>query len=60
VRRRVDVEADDVAQLGGKVRVIREFELAHAVRLAFDPGCMMTSRIETVLKPGMRDGVSPS
>jgi hypothetical protein len=33
VRRRVDVEADDVAQLGGKVRVIRELELAHAVRL---------------------------
>jgi hypothetical protein len=26
----------------------------------FDPGCMMTSRIETVLKPGMRHGVSPS
>src|SRR6266436_1166554 len=26
----------------------------------FDPGCMMTSRIETVLKPGMMDGVSPS
>ena len=26
----------------------------------FDPGCIMTSRIETVLKPGMRDGVSPS
>jgi hypothetical protein len=26
----------------------------------FDPGCMMTSSIETVLKPGMRDGVSPS
>src|SRR5882672_1484584 len=22
----------------------------------FDPGCMMTSRIETVLKPGMTDG----
>jgi hypothetical protein len=28
--------------------------------IVFDPGCMMTSRIETVLKPGMRDGVSPS
>src|SRR6266446_5402050 len=26
----------------------------------FDPGCMMTSRIDTVLKPGMMDGVSPS
>ena len=26
----------------------------------FDPGCIMTSRIETVLKPGMMDGVSPS
>jgi hypothetical protein len=28
--------------------------------IVFDPGCMMTSRIETVLKPGMSDGVSPS
>lgn len=26
----------------------------------FDPGCMMMSRIETILKPRMRDGVSPS
>ena len=25
----------------------------------FDPGCIMTSRIETVLKPGMMDAVSP-
>ncbi len=25
----------------------------------FDPGCMMMSRIETVLKPGIRDGLSP-
>src|SRR5579863_8511804 len=33
VRRRVDVEADNVAQLGGEVRVVRELELAHAVRL---------------------------
>jgi hypothetical protein len=22
----------------------------------FDPGCMMMSRMETVLKPGIRDG----
>src|SRR6266566_9948428 len=28
--------------------------------IVFDAGCMMTSRIETVLKPGMMDGVSPS
>jgi hypothetical protein len=28
--------------------------------MAFDAGCMMTSRIETVLKRGMMDGVSPS
>jgi hypothetical protein len=25
----------------------------------FDPGCMMMSRIETVLNPGIRDGLSP-
>src|SRR6516164_5642618 len=28
--------------------------------MVFDPGCIMTSRIETVLKPGIMDGVSPS
>jgi hypothetical protein len=28
--------------------------------MVFDPGCMMRSRIETVLKPGTMDGVSPS
>src|SRR5712691_4430068 len=27
--------------------------------ILFDPGCTMMSRIETVLKPGMRDGLSP-
>src|SRR5258708_6181996 len=32
----------------------------HRGAAVFDPGCMITSRIETVLKPGMRDGVSPS
>src|SRR6516164_2865442 len=25
----------------------------------FDPGCMMMSRIETVLNPGIKDGLSP-
>src|SRR6516162_10491939 len=25
----------------------------------FDPGCMMMSRIETVLNPGINDGLSP-
>jgi len=25
----------------------------------FDPGCMMMSRIETVLNPGIMDGLSP-
>jgi hypothetical protein len=33
VRRRIDIEADDVVQLGGKVRVVRQFELARPVRL---------------------------
>jgi hypothetical protein len=33
VCRRVDVRADDIAKLGGEVRVVRELELAHAVRL---------------------------
>ena len=28
--------------------------------MVFDPGCIMISRIETILKPGMMDGVSPS
>src|SRR5256884_9517653 len=27
--------------------------------IVFDPGCMMMSRIETVVKPGMMDGLSP-
>src|SRR5437016_1689406 len=27
--------------------------------IVFDPGGMMMSRIETVLKPGMMDGLSP-
>jgi hypothetical protein len=33
VRRGIDIEADYVAQLGGEMRVVRELELAHAVRL---------------------------
>lgn len=32
----------------------------HGGPMVFDPGCIMMSRIETVLKPGIRDGVSPS
>src|SRR5207253_5581551 len=28
--------------------------------IVFDPGCIMRSRIETVLKPGLMDGVSLS
>ena len=32
----------------------------HRGASVFDPGCIMTSRIETVLKPGMMDAVSPS
>src|SRR5262249_33830928 len=28
--------------------------------MVFDPGCMMMSRIETVLKPEISDGASPS
>ena len=33
VRRRIDIEADDVAQLGDKLAIARQLELAHAVRL---------------------------
>ena len=33
VRRRIDIEPDDVAQLGDEVRIVGELELAHAVRL---------------------------
>ena len=31
----------------------------HRGASVFDPGCIMTSRIETGLKPGMMDAVSP-
>ena len=33
MRRRIDVEADDVAQLGDELGVVRQLELAHPVRL---------------------------
>jgi hypothetical protein len=33
VRRRVDIKPDDVAQLGGEVRVGGQFELPHPMRL---------------------------
>ena len=33
MRRRIDVEADDVLQLGGELRIVGELELAHPVRL---------------------------
>ena len=33
VRRRVDVETDDIAQLGREVRVVGQLELAQSVRL---------------------------
>src|SRR6478752_2882155 len=30
---RIDVEADDLVQFGGKLRIVRQFELTHPVRL---------------------------
>src|SRR5215204_790448 len=30
---RIDIEADDIPQLGGKLRVVRQLEGAHPVRL---------------------------
>ncbi len=33
VRRRIDVQADDIAQLRDEFRIVRKFELAHPMRL---------------------------
>jgi hypothetical protein len=33
MRRRIDVEPDDVAQFGGELRIVRQLEPAHPVRL---------------------------
>ena len=33
MRRRIDIEADDVAQLGHELGIARQLELAHPVRL---------------------------
>jgi hypothetical protein len=30
---RIDVEADDLVQFGGKLRIVGQFELTHPVRL---------------------------
>jgi len=50
----IDIEADDLMQLGGKLRIVGQLELAHPVRRLVELGLRVKTPTRPASKPGRR------